>query len=200
LAGSRAGIDRKRAGVLTALCLLAAPVGLGGCVDTSTTASLAPDAEAHHQIARREGVSIAQASVAVVSIEGAPAAVAASLRQNLEREAQARDIVVVPAAKARYLVRGYLAATPTADGASIEYVWDVFTAGKRRAQRLNDVIAVKGSGDDTWALADEAALTSVAARSADDLAAYLSYTPEAAAPVASAGPASAGAPLAYAPQ
>jgi hypothetical protein len=200
LAVSTAGTDRKRAGALTALCLLAAPLALGGCVDTTTTAAIASDPDAHHQIARREGVSIAQASVAVVSIEGAPEAVAASLRQSLEREAQARDIVVVPAAKARYLVRGYLAATPTADGASIEYVWDVFTAGKKRAQRLNDVIAVKGSGDDPWALADETALTSVAARSADDLAAYLSYTPEAAVPVASAGPEPTGAPLAYAPQ
>jgi hypothetical protein len=200
LAGSTAGNDRKRASALTALCLFAAPLTLGGCVDTTTTGSVAPDAAAHHQIARRDGVSIAQASVALVSIEGAPEAVAASFRQSLEREARSRDIVVVPAAKARYLVRGYLAATPTADGASFEYVWDVFTAGKHRAQRLNDVIAVKGSGDDPWALADEAALASVAARSADDLAAYLSYTPEAAAPVASAGPEPAGAPLAYAPQ
>ena len=55
-------------------------------------------------------------------------------------------------AKAHYLVRGYLSAAPTADGAEIEYVWDVFTAGKQRVQRLDDAIAVKGAGQDPWAI------------------------------------------------
>jgi hypothetical protein len=87
--------------------------------------------------------------------------------------------VVVEPRKARYLVRGYLSATVTADGATLEYVWDVFGPDKQRAQRLNDVISVKGAGDDAWAVADEAALTSVAAKSADDLAAFLSNTPDA---------------------
>ena len=156
--------------------------------------------DAHRQFVRREGVSLAQASVAIVSVDGAPDAISASFSQTLAREARARDIVVVDPAKARYLVRGYLSADLTEDGASIEYVWDVFTADKRRAQRLTDVIAVKGSGDDPWALAGEAALTSVAAKSADDLAAYLSNTPEAAA-VAAAAPEPAGAaPLSYAAQ
>jgi hypothetical protein len=41
------------------------------------------------------------------------------------------------------------------------------------------VISVKGAGDDPWAIADGAALTSVAAKSADDLAAFLSNTPDA---------------------
>jgi hypothetical protein len=143
-------------------------------------------------------VSLAQASVAIVSIEGAPGEISASFSQALEREARARDIVVVDAASARYLVRGYLSASLTEDGASIEYVWDVFTSDKQRAQRLNDVIAVKGSGDDPWALAGDAALKSVAAKSADDLAAYLSNTPEAAA-VAAVAPEPAGAALSYAP-
>ena len=181
---------------LARLCVLAAPLALCGCVEVA--ADLAPNAEAHRQIARREGVSLAQASVAIVSVEGAPAGISASLSQVLEREARARDIVVVDAAKARYLVRGYLSAALTEDGASIEYVWDVFTADKRRAQRLRDVIAVKGSADDPWALAGEAALESVAAESADDLAAYLSNTPEAVAATASAP--AAGAPMSYAPQ
>ena len=82
-------------------------------------------------------------------------------------------------------MRGYLSASLIEDGAEIDYVWDVFTAAKQRVQRLNDVIAVKGGGDDPWRLAGEAALISVAANSADDLAAFLSNTPEAA-PVAAA--------------
>ena len=96
---------------------------------------------------------------------------AASFSQELARDARAREIVLVEPRKARYLVRGYLSATATADGATLEYVWDVFGPDKQRAQRLNDVISVKGAGDDPWAIAGEAALTSVAAKSADDLAA-----------------------------
>ena len=83
-------------------------------------------------------------------------------------------------AKARYLVRGYLTASPIEGGAEVDLVWDVFTPDKQRAQRLSDAIAVKGSGDDAWAMIDDAGLNSVAAKCADDLAAYLSNTPEAA--------------------
>jgi len=181
---------------LAALCVLGAPLALCGCLEAA--ADLAPNVDAHRQFVRRDGVSLEQASVAIVSVDGAPAAVAASFSQMLARAARTRDIVVVDEAKARYLVRGYLSADLTEDGAAIEYVWDVFTPDKQRAQRLNDVIAVKGAGDDPWAIAGEAALRGVAAKSADDLAAFLSNTPEAAA-VARGAPEPAGAaPLSYA--
>ena len=98
-------------------------------------------------------------------------------------------IAVVDPAKARYLVRGYLTATPIEGGTEVDLVWDVFTPDKRRAQRLSDAIAVRGAGDDAWAMIGDAGLDSVAAKSADDLAAYLSNTPEAA---------PAGAALSYA--
>jgi len=186
----------KRSSTLARLCALAAPLALCACVDT--TADLAPDPDAPHQIVRRDGANLAGASVAIVSVQGAPSGVAAGFIDQLKRDAQARDIVLVDPAKAHYLVRGYLSASMDEDGASIDYVWDVFTADKRRAQRINDAILVKGEGDDPWALAGAGALTSVAAKSADDLAAYLSYTPEAT-PLAAAAPANALA-LSYAPQ
>jgi hypothetical protein len=172
-----------------------AALALGGCFEAA--ADLAPNGEAHRQFALREGANLAQASVAIVSLEGAPAAISASFSQNLEREARARDIELVDAASARYLARGYLSAELTEDGASIAYVFDLFTADKRRAQRLSDEVEVKGSGPDPWTLVGEAALGRVAARSAEDLAAYLSNTPEA---IVAAPPApAAGAPLSYAP-
>ena len=104
----------------------------------------------------------------------------------------------------RYLVRGYLSAYRTADGAALEYVWDVFTKDKQRAQRVNDAIEVKGAGPDPWTIVGQAALASVAAKSADDLAAFLSNTPEAVAlakaPEAAAQSlGDAGKPLSYAP-
>jgi hypothetical protein len=188
--GRRAGAAFVVGGVLA----LAFP--LCGCVET--VAEIAPDAESHPQFVRRADVSLAGASVAFVSVDGPPAEVSASFSQIMAREAAAHDIVVADVKKARYLVRGYLSAYATADGAAVEYVWDVFNKEKQRTQRVDDVLDVKGDGADPWRIVGEAALASVAAKSADDLAAFLSNTPEAIADVRSK-PVSEARPLSYAP-
>ena len=122
---------------------------------------------------------MAGATVAIASVDGAPADLSARLRQSLDEAAAARRIALAAPAKAQYLVRGYLTASLIEGGAEVDIVWDVFTPDKKRTQRLSDAIAVKGSGDDAWAMIDDSALNSVAAKCADDLAAYLSNTPEA---------------------
>ncbi len=188
--------------VLAPTCAMAVALGLGGCLDAAS--DTAAPTVAYRPIERREGVSLAPATVAIVSVQGAPESVAASFSQELARDAKAREIVLVDPKKARYLVRGYLSATATADGATLEYVWDVFGPDKRREQRLNDVISVKGEGkgDDPWGIAGDAALNSVAAKSADDLAAFLSNTPDAKPTVAVARASEAATPetvLGYAP-
>ena len=161
-----------------ALCFVSGCLTLAGCADVAGEA--APNVDSHPQFARRGDASIAGATVAFVSIEGAPTELSARFSENLAQAAAARQIAVAPTATAHYLVRGYLSALPARNGATIDFVWDVFTPDKRRAQRLSDSIAVRGSGDDPWAMVSEEALDNVAARCADDLAAYLSNTPEAA--------------------
>jgi hypothetical protein len=195
-------VSSLRRQATAALVSAFAALALAGCVEEA--ADLQAKADAHTQLTRRPDVSIADASVAFVSVEGAPAAIAASFNQEMIRQAAARDIVVVDAKKAHYLVRGYLSAYATADGAAVEYVWDIFAKDKQRMQRVNDVLEVKGQGDDPWTVAGPAALASVAAKSADDLAAYLSYTPEAVALAKSSenaaqADAAAAKPLSYAP-
>jgi hypothetical protein len=182
-----------------AIGALAVALSVGGCVDATSDA--APSTVAHRMIEPREGVSLADATVTIVSIEGAPESVAANFSEDLRRAAKSREIVLVEPRKAKYLVRGYLSATSVADGATLEYVWDVYGPDKQREQRLNDVVSVKGTGDDPWTIAGETALENVASRSADDLAAFLSHMPEAKplAPVASGGPATTSAALSYAP-
>jgi hypothetical protein len=193
---------RHRA-ALAAIGAAALFLPLGGCVET--VAQLSPNVDTHAQLARRPDVSLAGATVAFVSVDGPPSAVSASFAQIMAREAAAHDIVVTDTKKARYLVRGYLSAYATADGAAVDYVWDVFNRDKQRTQRVDDTLEVKGAGADPWSVAGEAALASVAAKSADDLAAFLSNTPEAVAvsrsPIAAAQPAQALAekPLSYAP-
>jgi hypothetical protein len=174
---------------------LAAALSLAGCVDAGADLA-ANDAAQHIHLERRPDVSLAGATVAFVSVDGAPAEVSSGFLKNLAQAAAAQDIVVADAKKARYLVRGYLSAYPTKDGAAVDYVWDVFTKDKARTQRLADYIEVKGQGDDAWAIAGDAALSSVAAKSADDLAAFLSNTPEAVAAVAKPNAAAALAPAA----
>ncbi len=169
------------------LCIVLGCLTLGGCVDVVGDAE--PSADSHPQFVRREDASMAGATVAIVSVDGAPSKLSARFSQNLAEAAAARQIAVTPPAKARYLVRGYLSASPAPNGATIDVVWDVFTPDKQRAQRLTDSITIPGSGDDPWAMVSEAALDSVADKCADDLAAYLSNTPEAA---------PAGAALSYA--
>ena len=167
----------RKTSALGVLALLAA-LGASGCVETS--GDVTPGVEGAQQFARRPDASMAGATMAIVSIEGAPSDLAARFDHGLDEAAAARQIALAPPASARYLVRGYLSAAMAQDGATVDFVWDIFTPDKRRAQRLSDSIVVRGSGDNPWARVSEAALDSIAAKCADDLAAYLSNTPEAA--------------------
>jgi hypothetical protein len=183
---TKSGLSARLRAFASSLLLLSGCATLSGCNDV---ASDPPSADGQAQFVRRDDANMAAATVAIVSVDGAPADLSAHFNQTLDEAAAARRIAVASPAKARYLVRGYLTATPVEGGAEVDLVWDVFTPDKKRAQRLSDAIAVRGSGEDAWATIGEAGLDNVAAKSADDLAAYLSNTPEAA---------SAGAALSYA--
>jgi hypothetical protein len=154
-----------------------AACGLAGCQPSS----VAPEATAltPAPLVKREGVSLAAATVALVSLDGAPDAAAEDFRQALSRALAARGAAIVEAKSARYLLRVYLAASPAEGGASLDYVADVYDAGRARVGRIGDGVGLKGSGD-AWSLASTQALDTVAAACADDLAAFLSNRPEAA--------------------
>jgi hypothetical protein len=167
--------SRRRLGVVIA--------GLAGllaaCEDTA--APPAPDAAlaaAPAPIVKRAGVSLADATVALVSLDGAPEAEAGDFRAALGRQFSAQGIVSAEAPKARYLLRVYLAANPDPGGASLDYVVDIFDQGRRRQARVSDSFEVKGAGD-AWSLMSAPALDSVASACADNVAAFLSNTADA---------------------
>jgi hypothetical protein len=170
-------VSASRSGFARGALALVGAVALGGCVETAGEVSGGADQQ---QFARRPDASMASATMAIMSVEGAPAELIAAFDQSLGQAAAARQIAAAPPTSARYLVRGYLSASLVQDGAAIDFVWDVFTSDKHRTQRLSDTLMVRGSGDDPWAMVDAAALDSIAAKCADELAAYLSNTPEAA--------------------
>ncbi|WOJ89223.1 hypothetical protein RZS28_15665 [Methylocapsa polymorpha] len=170
--GSRASLAK--------LAFIFASAGfLAGCVESA--ASLPPQADAPQAPLRRDGVSPRGASVALASLSGVPEPVADRMKNAFAQEATQRDITLADAKNADYLVRGYLNAAPTEAGTSITVVFDIFDAAKKRALRLEDALFVKGASaaSDPWSAVDMAAIGDVAAKSADNLAAFLTNTPEA---------------------
>jgi hypothetical protein len=169
---------RRSTGALLWVALVAQVVA--GCAEQRAEGKLAGPAVA---AAHRPDISPSGATVSM-AVDGAPDAVAARLTSAMAAAAAERQIVVTEEKTAKYLVRAYVSAYPVDGGVAIAYVFDVFDAKRHRAQRLNDAVTVKTNGEERttqepWAFADDNALADIANRSADDLAAYLSTTPEA---------------------
>ncbi len=170
--------DMKHLALAAALALLAA-----GCNET-TTASRAP-------------ITAPGVPIAVDSIAGAPDTVRGTFVSALSNEAQTRQVEIVdPATNPRFRVRGYLAAQPTEDGqTALSFVWDVFDAQKRRAQRVQGAaVARAGAGD--WSGIDQTTVSKAASESMQQIAEFLAgqdsatATTTASAQTAAPGPAS----------
>ena len=160
---------------------------LGGCVETAALSG----AETPAPQARLAG-NAAGVRVALASLSGVPEPLENRLKDAFVAKASERNITVADPARAAYLIRGYVTTYPAAAGTTVAAVYDVFDARKNRAQRLEDDIVVKGVGADPWAGFDALAMEDLAARSADDLAAFLVTTPEA---LAAAEPEAGSDPL-----
>jgi hypothetical protein len=131
------------------------------------------------RLAPRPGVSPAGASVAFISFDGPPPAVTSRFHAAMGRALGAADVTTAPSTSAHYLVQGHLSAWPGEKGVALSWVWDVFDARRARVQRIEDQIDLRAAGADPWAAVDDAALEAAARRSAEDLAAFLTHTPQA---------------------
>jgi hypothetical protein len=158
------------------LAFVAAALGLAGCAQTGDApeTALAPT-----PLVAREGANLSAAPVALVTLQGAPDGPGRDFKAALQKDLVARGVSTGDPKAARYLLRGYLSARPGEGGADIAYVFDVYDRKRVRAARLDASFALKGEGD-AWSLMNGQALDGLAAQSADDIAAWLSQTPEAA--------------------
>jgi len=181
-------------GLAFAGAVLALPLLLAGCESTATTGTIAPQAQ---NAIRPSGLSPRPAALAVTQMEGAPEPLKSQFMALFNADVAQDDVALTDSGAARYLARGYISAYPVDGGARLTYVWDIYDRAAHRAQRLNDEIALKGAGADPWSMVDAPALAALAQRSAGELAAYLSNTPEALA--AAPQPAASPATLSYAP-
>jgi hypothetical protein len=170
--------------------------GLAGCAESVPGSDAIATAQA--PMIRPSGFSPRPAALSVSPVEGAPAPLQSQFMALFNADAAQREVALTDSASARYLARGYISAFPVEGGAKLTYVWDIYDRTNHRAQRLNDEIALKGAAADPWSLVDGAALSALASRSARELAAYLSNTPEAMAQTAPAPAAPQEAPVAAA--
>jgi hypothetical protein len=167
-----------RAILCLALCLLA-----GGCGAISPLPGLSAQAR-----------DTGNASIAFESIDGLPSDISQQLVRDLNEEAAARRIAVMPAgSEASYRLRGYLAAQAQGSTTSIAWVWDVYDAELQRAFRLSGQergAATGATGKNpegkNWAAADEALLRRVARTGMEQLAGFVASTPAEIAPAPSA--------------
>lgn len=159
---------------MSRLGVLALLMGLAGCAETAPPfeTALAP-------VVRREGANLAAAPVTLVSLQGAPEGRARDFEAALKRELSSRGVAMTPAKSGHYGLRGYLAAWSEPGGANFSYVFDVYDRLRVRATRLDASFVVKGEGD-AWSLMNDKTVDALAAQSAEDIAAWLSQTPEAA--------------------
>lgn len=168
-------------------------LALAGCVDTLPQVQASAPELAAARLQPKPGVSPAAATVAFVNLGGAPASVGQKFAGAMSQALGARAITSEAQDKAHYLIRGHMSASAVDGGTALAYVWDIYDNKRRRLQRLEDEIVVKGASADPWAAADDKALASLAGRSADEIAAFLTHTPEAVAAAGSAPAASSPA-------
>jgi hypothetical protein len=118
--------------------------------------------------------------VAFVSLQGAPETATSRLSSAIAQQAARRDIIIVGVdGKPRYQMRGYVSAQPGANGATeLAWVFDIYDAQRKRAQRISGQEPVRASGD-VWSSLTEQDMQRVAFRSVDEIAAFLAGTPEA---------------------
>ena len=126
----------------------------------------------------------------------APDGVTSRFSTALASEASARQVELVGGdSNARYRVRGYLSAEPTEDGStSLAFVWDVFDAQKKRAQRVQGAsIASARAGTNPWDAVDQSTVSKAASESMDAIAGFLTTSPSVAASQATTPGASSAA-------
>lgn len=116
------------------------------------------------------------AKFAFVKISGAPSTHVIEFSRALDREAKARNLIIVPEddPSATYLVKGYLSAIGDKSGTILVFVWDVTDTSGRRVHRVSGQESGGGSSNDPWSGVDTEAVETAARRTIDNLVAWVS--------------------------
>ena len=109
------------------------------------------------------------------SHRGSPGRGHRALNAALAQAAADHQVMLVDDAQApRFRLKGYVTASAAQDGkTALAYVWDVFDASNRRAQRVTGTQEVAGDPADPWSRLDGKALQRIAGKSMDGIADFL---------------------------
>jgi hypothetical protein len=166
------GADRRRspargivlAWPVAAFLSVAAALGLAGCSSSGLPSGL-------------NNVNLPGTTVTFESIDGPPETVFRGLVQQLNQEAQARQVSVVSReGAAQYRIRGYVAAHVQGKRTMISWVWDIYDADRQRVLRLSGEEAGP-PGRTAWGAADDQVIGHIARDGMTRLAAFLSSPP-----------------------
>jgi hypothetical protein len=112
--------------------------------------------------------------ISFAPVIGAPGKISSKMNELLVASAGQKNIPVVASKEADYTVRGYLVAAADPQGTKLSYIWDITDKSGKRAKRLQGDELIQGKkGGDPWALVDDAAMERVAARTTEDLVAWM---------------------------
>lgn len=144
--------------------------------------------------ATQPAVPAIPAAVATFSfdqIKGVPTNKQDELARAIAKHAQARNLRLVRRTdpSATYHVWGYLSAVGGDVGTNVTYVWDIIDQSGNRVLRFSGIEIAGAGGDDPWNSVDGTALDTVAARTVEDVYAWINRLPR---------PAAAGVPTAKA--
>lgn len=177
------------AAVRTALSL-AVCVAAGGCASVGPSISQMTQALGASAQARARATSIV-----FESLDGLPADSHEALVRDLDEEAAAFHIAVVPSGgEAAYRIRGYVAAHGRGQVAMVAWAWDVYDAGLQRAVRLSGEERADAHSGKGGAVLDDAVLHRIARTGMAQLADFMASgpPPPASAPTPPAPPAGSG--------
>jgi hypothetical protein len=117
-------------------------------------------------------------TIAFESIDGPPPAVFRRLVQNLEVEADLREVAVVSReGSAQYRIRGYLAAKIEHRQVAFVWVWDLYDGDGNRTLRMSGEEKAGPVVRDAWAAADDQVLRRIARAGINELAAFAAAPP-----------------------
>ena len=130
-------------------------------------------------IAPMPGISPAGARIAFAGLGGAPEVVRKAMSDAMTAEVAARKLTLASPESAHYLIRGNISVYPAGKGTEVAWVWDVYDARKKFRHRLTDSLVLPTVAEDGWSLVTDQHIANIASRSARDIAAYMTHTPEA---------------------
>lgn len=180
-------LDGTRAGRLTRafLSLLAAAVIVAGCQSNANGSRMgaggSPSVNAPPEATRPNPPPIpaAQATFRFDQILGVPTNRQDVLATEIARYAKGRSLTLVRRGdpSASYRLLGFLSAVGGDAGVNVTYVWDIVDANNNRLHRITGIEVAGTATADPWSGVSDQVLAAIAARTVEQVYAWLNQVP-----------------------